>query len=86
MPSPRRLTPGVANCILRFTSACAFEDPAVTNIDDKLATGSFDLVVLHSASLPADKIPGDNDRSLAEKALFAVPRAYHFDQVNVIER
>jgi hypothetical protein len=41
---------------------------------------------LHSASLPADKIPGDNDRSLAEKALFAVPRAYHFDQVNVIER
>lgn len=40
--------PRIANCFLRFSFRRAFEDLTVTDVNDKLATGAFDLVALHS--------------------------------------
>jgi hypothetical protein len=74
------------DCILRFAPAGAFQDLAVTNINDKLATGSFDLVVLHSKSLPAERIAGNDVRSLSRKTLSPSRAGHRFDPVNVIER
>jgi hypothetical protein len=45
--------PLIADCFLRFSFRSAFEDLAVTNVNEKLATGAFDLVALHSNSSPA---------------------------------